>query len=289
VKPSVFEYQAPDSLDAALASLAELGDEAKVLAGGQSLIPMLALRLTAFAHLIDIGSLGELQGVRREDGFLRVGAGTVDRLVGTDAQVAASVPLLAKVTPLVGHFQIRNRGTIGGSIAHADPAAEYPTVALALDADLEAASSSGTRTIAARDFFESTWTTALRGDEILTAIRFPVWTGRSGFGVEELARRHGDFALTGAVCGVEIGDGGDVRRCAIALLGMGSTPVRGGEAEVALLGATPSADDLLEIGRLAVSAADPPSDLHASSEYRTQVGAEMVRRALGRALEEAAR
>ncbi|HUZ09457.1 MAG TPA: xanthine dehydrogenase family protein subunit M [Acidimicrobiales bacterium] len=289
MKPSAFEYEVPESLDAALATLAQLGDEAKLLAGGQSLIPMLALRLTAFEHLVDIGPLAELKGIRREDGFLRIGAATVDRVVGRDPEVAASVPLLTKVTPLIGHFQIRNRGTIGGSIAHADSAAEYPTVALALDAEMEVASSSGTRTIPADEFFESTWTTSLEGDEILTAIRFPVWSGRCGFGVEELARRHGDFALTGAVCGVEIGDSGEVRRCAIALLGMDSTPVRASPAESALLGRTPSAEDLTEVGHLAVQAADPPSDLHASSEYRRQVGGEMVRRALRQALEEAAR
>jgi len=288
VKPSAFEYEAPETLGAALDLLAELGDEAKVLAGGQSLIPMLALRLTAFEHLVDIGPLAELQGIERRNGHLRIGAGTVDRIVGRDAQVAASVPLLTKVTPLIGHFQIRNRGTIGGSIAHADPAAEYPTVALVLDAELEVASASATRVVPAAEFFMSTWTTSMEGDEVLVAIRFPVWSGRCGFGVEELARRHGDFALTGAVCGVETADSGEVRRCAIGLLGMDSTPIRAPAAEAALVGSTPSPDDLLEIGRLAVEDADPPADLHASSEYRRRVGAEMVRRALRQALEETA-
>ena len=174
-------------------------------------------------------------------------------------------------------------------MAHADPAAEYPAVVLALDADIVATRASGTRTIRAADFFESTWTTMLEPDEILTAIRFPIWSGRCGFAVHELARRHGDFALTGAVCGVEIDEDQRVVRCAIALLGMGSTPIRAALAEEAIVGTAPSAADLEEIGRLAVSLTEPPADLHASSEYRTHVGAEMVRRALHSALEEARR
>jgi carbon-monoxide dehydrogenase medium subunit len=289
VKPAAFEYQAPESLDAALASLAELGDEAKVLAGGQSLVPMLALRLTAFAHLIDIGPLDELQGIRREDGYLRIGAATVDAVIERHEEVASSVPLLSKVTPLIGHFQIRNRGTIGGSVAHADPAAEYPAVALTLDAEIVAARASGTRTIAASDFFVSTWTTALEPDEILVAIRFPVWMGKCGFAVEEVARRHGDFALTGAVCGLDVDESGQVRRCAIGLIGMGPTPIRATMAESAIVATSPSPADLQEVARLAVSQTEPPSDLHASSEYRARVGQEMVRRALRRALDEAGR
>ena len=288
MKPAPFEYVAPTSLSEVVSSLAEWGDDAKVLAGGQSLVPMLSLRLTAFGHLVDVGRVPEMQGIGRQNGSLVLGASTVHRLVGRDPDVAAAVPLLAKVTPLIGHFQIRNRGTIGGSIAHADPAAEYPAVAVALDAEIEAASAGGTRTIPAREFFESTWTTSLEGDEVVTAITFPVWSGRCGFAVEEFARRHGDFALAGAVCGIELGDGGEVRRCAVGLLGMDSTPIRATEAESALVGRSPSPEDLAEVARLAVASTEPGSDLHASAEYRRHVGGEMVRRALRRAMEEAA-
>ncbi len=287
MKPAPFDYRAPGSLAEVLSVLAELGDDAKVLAGGQSLVPMLSLRLAAFPCLVDIGRVPELQGVHRDDGTLTVGAATVDRVVGSDQEVVTSVPLLARVTPLIGHFQIRNRGTLGGSIAHADPAAEYPAVAVALDAEIEAASSSGTRTIAAGDFFQGTWTTALEVDEVVTAVRFPVWSGRCGFAVEEFARRHGDFALAGAVCAVELSESAEVRRCAIGLFGLGSTPLRAQEAEATLVGRAPSAGDLVEVARLAADGTDPPADLHASSRYRRRLGAEMVRRALSRAIEEA--
>jgi len=289
VKPAPFEYRAPEDLDEALAVLAERGDEAKVLAGGQSLVPMLALRLTSFECLVDIGRVAELQGARREDGVLVVGAGTVDAAVGADPAVAASVPLLAEATPLIGHFQIRNRGTIGGSLAHADPAAEYPAVALALDAELEVASAAGRRVVPAAEFFEGTWTTALEGDEILTAARFSVWEGRCGFAVEELARRHGDFAVAGAAGGVALDPDGTVVRCAVALIGMESTPVRAWRAEAALVGTSPGPAEVVEAAQLAVDGIDPPADVHGSGAYRKKVGAEMVRRMLTRALEEAAR
>jgi carbon-monoxide dehydrogenase medium subunit len=194
------------------------------------------------------------------------------------------VPLLGQALPLIGHFQIRNRGTVGGSIAHADPASELPAIALALDAQLEVANTSGTRTIPASTFFEGTWTTSLRGDEVLAAVRFPVWSGTCGFAVEEVARRHGDFAIAGAAVGVEL-SGGAVTRAAIALFGMGATPVRVEEAEKAVTdGQSPA-----EVGKAAVQGLEPPDDIHASGEYRRQVGAVLVERALQRAMKEAGR
>ncbi len=177
----------------------------------------------------------------------------------------------------------RNRGTVGGSIAHADPAAELPAVALALDAELEVASATASRTVPASEFFVGTWTTVLGDDELLTSIRFPVWSGRCGFAVEEVARRHGDFALTGVACGVELDTAGAVQRAAIALLGMGNTPVRASDAEGALVGRIPSEDELAEIGQLAVRELDPPDDVHASARYRRSVGAGVVARGLARA------
>src|SRR3954447_60257 len=226
MKPARFDFHAPTSIDEATALLAELGDEGKVLAGGQSLIPMLALRLTSFEHLVDIGRVPGLRGIETRDGSIWIGAGTTETAVGASDIVAQSVPLLSRVTPLVGHFQIRNRGTIGGSIAHADPAAEYPTVALTLDAELELLSATGRRTVHAADFFSGLWTTALADDELLVAVSFLVWSGRCGFAVRELARRHGDFAIAGAAVAVQLDDEDRVERCGIGLLGLGSTPMR---------------------------------------------------------------
>ena len=291
VKPASFEYHAPESAaDAAklLAELAERGDEAKVLAGGQSLIPMLALRLAVFDHLVDIRHVDELTGVERRDGALWIGAATTQAAVGASAEVASAVPLLSKATPYIGHFQIRNRGTLGGSIAHADPAAEYPAVALALDATMEVEAPNGRRTIAASDFFEGFWSTAMEPDEVLLGASFPIWTGRCGFAVEELARRHGDFAIAGATVGVQL-DGDDrVERCTIGLIGLGPTPERATSVEGELVGKSIGDVEPDEVGRLAMAALEAvPADLHGSADYRRRVGAVMVARAWTAASREA--
>jgi aerobic carbon-monoxide dehydrogenase medium subunit len=288
LKPTAFEYHAPTTAAEAVGLLAELGDEAKLLAGGQSLIPMLALRLAVFEHLVDIGHIPELAGIERRNGSLWIGAGTTETVVERSAEVATAAPLLARATPLIGHFQIRNRGTVGGSIAHADPAAEYPAVALALDAEMEVLSPRGTRTIPAAGFFTGLWSTSLEPDELLTGVTFPVWTGRCGFAIEELARRHGDFAVAGAVVGVEL-DGDDrVRRCGIGLVGLGAAPVRASEAEGAAVGATVTDVDADELGRRALAGLDEiPSDLHGSAAYRRRAGAAMVARAWAAATTEA--
>jgi carbon-monoxide dehydrogenase medium subunit len=288
MKPSRFEYHAPRTVEEAVGLLAEYGDEAKVLAGGQSLIPMLSLRLAVFPHLVDVGRISELRGIERDDGWLAVGAGTVDAALEHDKSVADAVPLVARATPLIGHFQIRNRGTVGGSLAHADPAAEYPAVAVALDAELEVASTAGRRRLAAADFFEGVWATSLGAEDLLVGARFPVWDGRCGFAVKEFARRHGDFAIAGAVVGVQLERDDRVSRCGIALFGMGPTPVRSQAAEQAVLGQVPvdhSADD---VAHLAISDAhEPPEDLHGSAAYRRRVAAAMVKGAWTAAIEEA--
>jgi carbon-monoxide dehydrogenase medium subunit len=181
---------------------------------------------------------------------------------------------------LIGHLQIRNRGTVGGSIAHADPAAEYPAVAMALDAELEADSPRGRRVIPAADFFTGLWSTALAPDELLVGVRLPVWTGRCGFAVRELARRHGDFAVAGVAVGLELDADDRVRRCAVALFGLGSTPRRATAAEAAMTGRTFAEMPAEELGQLAVADLDDvPSDLHGSASYRKRVGAAMVTRA----------
>jgi len=288
MKPAPFEYHAPTSVDEAVGLLAELGDEAKVLAGGQSLIPMLALRLAVFEHLVDIGRIDGLRGIERRGDAVWVGAATTDASVERSAEVAAAVPLLARATPFVGHFQIRSRGTVGGSIAHADPAAEYPAVALTLDAVVEARSPRGTRTIPATELFDGLWTTTLAPDELLTGVLFPVWTGRAGFAVEELARRHGDFAIAGATVAVEL-DGDDrVARAAIGLIGMGNQPERATAAEAAATGDPGAGIDPEELGHLAVrDLGSVPSDLHGTADYRRKVGATLVARAWAKAIDEA--
>src|SRR5690349_2896424 len=266
MKAAAFAYHRRDSVGEAVDLLAEYGDDAKILAGGQSLVPMLAMRLTHFDNLVDISRLDELVGIDLCDNEIRIGAATPHAFVGMDDEVHDSVPLLTLATPYIGHFQIRTRGTLGGAIAHADPAAEYAAVAIALDATIEAASARGRREIAAVEFFTGLWETSLAPDEILTAVRFPVWSGRSGFAVEEFARRHGDFAIAGATVGVQLDDDDRVARCGIGLLGLGSTPLRGSAAEDAVLGSSADAVAADEIGRLAMcELTDIPADLQGSS------------------------
>jgi carbon-monoxide dehydrogenase medium subunit len=286
MKSAPFEYHAPEKVSDAATLLRDFGDEAKVLAGGQSLVPIMALRLARFDHVIDLNRVGELRGIERRNGTVRMGAMTRQAEIESDSTVAGAVPLLARATPFIGHFQIRNRGTLGGSLAHADPAAEYPAVALALDAEFEVANVGGSRNVPASEFFVSTFMTALDAEDVLTAVHFPVWGGRSGFAVEEVARRFGDFALTGAVCGVEL-DGDRIARAAIGMFGMGSTPLRATDAEAALTGGSVGDPDLTEVGRTAAASTDPPGDIHASVEYRRKVGAVVVARALRKAIEEA--
>jgi carbon-monoxide dehydrogenase medium subunit len=288
MKSAPFAYHAPSSIDGAVGLLAEYGESAKALAGGQSLIPMLALRLAVFDHLVDLGRIPELRGIERRGDELWIGAATTQASIETSPEVAASVPLLARAAAHVGHFQIRNRGTLGGSIAHADPAAEAPAVALTLDARVEAHSPRGARTLTADEFFTGTWSTELADDEILTGVVFPIWKGRCGFAVEEFARRHGDFAMAGATVAVQLSADDEITRCAIGLIGLGSTPERAATAEATVVGTGASGVDPDEVGRAAVAALDSvPADLHGSAAYRRRVGAAMVSRALRRALDEA--
>lgn len=288
MKPAAFAYHRPDTVEEAVVLLGEYGEDAKILAGGQSLVPMLAMRLTHFDNLIDISRVTELNDISRLGHTVRIGAATPHAMVGLDDEVADAVPLLSLATPHIGHFQIRTRGTLGGSIAHADPAAEYAAVALALDATIEATSPRGRRNIEAAEFFTGLWETSLAADEILTAVQFPVWSGRCGFAVQEFARRHGDFAIAGAVVAIQLDDDNRVSRCGIGLLGLGSTPKRATPAETAVIGTPLGNVTAEEIGRLALSAlTDIPADLQGSASYRTRVGAAMVARAWNQASTEA--
>jgi aerobic carbon-monoxide dehydrogenase medium subunit len=239
VKAAAFEYHAPQTLDEALALLAEFGDEAKVLAGGQSLVPILALRLSRFEHLIDLNRIPALRYVTGVDGVTRVGAMTTQAAIAGSEQVRQRVRLLADATARIGHFQIRNRGTIGGSVCHADPAAEYPAVAVTLDAELELASVRGTRTVSATEFFTGPLMTVAEPDEILTEVRFGGdSSGHAPGGViVEMARRHGDFALAGAACVVDVDSADRIRSLRLGLFGVAPTPVRARSAERAACGA----------------------------------------------------
>ncbi|WP_431238643.1 FAD binding domain-containing protein [Mycolicibacterium aichiense] len=288
MKPAPFDYHRPDSVAAATQMLSEFGDDAKLLGGGQSLVPMLSMRLAFFDNLIDISRLDEMKGIRADGDSLWIGGGTTHAVVGADERVRTSVPLLTRATPLIGHFQIRSRGTIGGSIAHADPAAEYGAVALALDATIEAVSVSGRREIPAGEFFAGVWETAMAADEVLVGLRFPVWSGRCGFAVEEFARRHGDFAIAGAVAAVELDHDDKVRRSAIGLLGLSATPRRASAAEAAIAGRPVGDVTAEEIGELAMTGLDDiPADLQGSADYRRKVGAAMAAQAWRAAVKEA--
>lgn len=287
MKPAAFDYHAPTTAEQAVALLAELGEEAKPIAGGQSLIPLLSLRLAAFDHLVDVGRVAELHGIEHREGSLWIGAGTTQADIGRSAEVAAAVPMLSRATPLIGHFQIRNRGTLGGSVAHADAAGEYPAVVLALDATIETLSPRGPRTIPAADFFTDRWSTALADDELLTGIAFPV-RRRTGHAIAEFSRRPGDFALAGAAVSVSLDASGAVTRCAIGLLGLGPCVQRAATAEQAILGRQAADCDPDATGETAVTGlAGVPSDLHGSADYRIHLGAAMVARALTDALREA--
>ncbi|MEV5830560.1 FAD binding domain-containing protein [Spirillospora sp. NPDC052242] len=295
MKPAAFDHHAPADVGEAVAMLADLGEDAKVLAGGQSLVPMLALRLAVPEHLVDLRRTAGLRGVAEHEpadgceGVLRVGACTTQTAIGRSADAARAVPLLARATPLIGHFQIRNRGTVGGSLAHADAAAEYPSVALALGARMHARSPRGARTIPADRFFTGMWTTDLADDELLTAVDFPVWRGRRGFAIEEFARRGGDFAIAGAAVAVELAGDDRVRRCGIGLFGLGPTPLRAAAAEEAATGMAVADIAADEVGRAAVAGLDVvPADLHASADHRRHVGAVVTARAWRRAVREAA-
>jgi carbon-monoxide dehydrogenase medium subunit len=285
VKAAPFAYAAPRSLDEAIEILGRYEDDAKVLAGGQSLVPVLAMRLSRFEQLVDLQHVPGLTGISRENGTVRVAAMTTHTAVGRSTE-AGAVPLLTKATPFIGHDAIRNRGTLGGAVAHADPAAEWPAVALALDAELEATGPGGTRTIPAAEFFLGTWTTALEPAEVLVAAHFPVWDGACGFAVEEAARRHGDFAMAGVVCGVQL-DGDRIARAALAFLGVDGTPVRANAAEGALTGMATADVDAAELAALAVEGLQPPDDLHASGVQRKRMSRVLAQRAITNAIEEA--
>jgi aerobic carbon-monoxide dehydrogenase medium subunit len=273
------EYEAPETVSEAVELLAEHLDEASVLAGGQSLIPLLALRLARPAVLVDINGIDELSAVSVTDGWVTVGAMTREYAAEESETIADTVPLLAAALPLVGHEAIRSRGTIGGSLAHADPAAELPAVARALDAEFVVRGGSGERVIPATEWFEGYLTTSRRPDELLTQVRFPAAGPGTGFSFQEVARRHGDFAIVGLATSLTLSEGA-ITDARLAFAGVSDVPARAAGAEDLLVGERPSAELFDEAARRATDGLDPPADLHGSSEYRKKVAAALVRRGL---------
>lgn len=283
MKPPKFEYHAPSTLDEAVALLAQYRGDAKVLAGGQSLLPVLNFRLAAPAALIDINRIQELAYIREDGNEILIGAATRQRTIENDALVAAKLPLLREATGWVAHLPIRTRGTIGGSLSHADPAAEYPMIALALDARMVIRGSGGTRIVPAQEFFLSYLTTALEPTEILSEIRVPAMPSTAGSAVEEFARRKGDFAIVAIAASVAR----DRDRCTyvrLAAAGVGPTPIRLHAAEAILLEHGVGTEAMSAAAASAARAVQPLDDLHASAEYRRHLTKVLVGRALARAL-----
>lgn len=286
MKPAPFDYVAPGTLDEALAVRADRAGDCAVLAGGQSLVPALNLRLARPAVVMDVNLVPELDGIREEDGDLVVGATTRQRAAERSELVAARCPLLREALSFVAHPPIRVRGTVGGSLAHADPAAELPAVAAVLDARLVLRRTGGERVVPAAEFFTGYFATAIEPDEILVEVRLPALPAGTGTAFVELARRHGDFALVGAAVAVRVRNG-SVAETRVALTGVGGAPVRIAGPEVAAVGQAATLPTFRELGARIAAELDPPSDLHASADYRRRAAAVMVERALARAAERA--
>lgn len=282
MKPPAFEYLAAASVEEAVAALAAHDGDAKVIAGGQSLVPMLNFRLLEPALLIDINKVPGLSFIEPDGDGLRIGALTRHHALETSDLVRERFPVLSEAMRHVAHLAIRNRGTIGGSLSHADPAAELPMMALLLDATMIAAGSNGTREIPASGFFEGALATTLGEDELVTEILFPALPAGTGWGFEEVAQRSGDYAMAAAAATVTLSGpaAGEVR---LALMGVGETPLRIDRAETALTGTTFTASDIEAAVAAIVEAIDPMSDVHASADYRRHLAQALTRRVLASA------
>jgi carbon-monoxide dehydrogenase medium subunit len=283
VKIPQFAYYRPESVTEALDLLAELGEDAKVLAGGQSLLPLMALRLSRPGHVIDIGRLSELATVAAEKETVRVGAMVRHAELETSELVRNQAPLVADAVPHIGHRAIRNRGTACGSLAHGDPAAELPAVSVALGAQFRLRSASGERMVPAAEFFTGYLTNAIQADELLVEWNLPAWPVTAGWSVQEVSRRHGDFALLGCAAVLDRGPDQTVSTARLAFFGAGSTPLRVGQAEDLLIGQSPGEELFAEAGEAVKRALDPPGDLHATTAYRRHLGGVLARRCLQQA------
>jgi CO/xanthine dehydrogenase FAD-binding subunit len=285
MKPASFEYLAPDSLNAAMEALARHGWDAKLLAGGQSLIPVMNFRLAQPAVLIDLNRVRELDHVRPEEGGgLRIGAMTRHRTLERDPRIAELAPLLHEAAPFIAHPQIRNRGTLGGSLAHADSRAELPAVAVALRARLRLQRTGGERWVEARDFFAGLFTTLLEPDEILTEVAVPAMPARSGWAFQEIARRHGDYAQVGLAAVVALDEAGSCREARLVYLSVGDRPIEAREAARLLEGSVPSDEAIAAAAEKASrDEMDPTGDIHASAEFKRHLARVLTGRVLRRA------
>ena len=283
VKNPPFNYHRPASVDEALALLAEHGDEAKILAGGQSLLPIMALRLGRPEHVIDIGAIDELKAISVGDGDgITIGAMVRHAEAEKSAEVSEHTPLVAAALPYVGHRAIRNRGTVVGSIAHADGAAEMPAVCLAIGATMHVASSTGSRQVAAADFFQGFFTTSIKANELLTAVHFPAQRATAGSTVVEISRRHGDYAMCGLACIIDA-PGATIKSAALSFFGVASTAVRVAEAEAALIGQTPNDEAFGAAAAIVSNVLTPDDDIHATAAYRRHIAGVLTRRGLAQA------
>lgn len=288
MKPAAFEYHAPRSLDEALALKAEHGDEGKALAGGQSLIPAMNFRVAQPSLLIDLNQIDELRYIRKPNGSLRIGAMTVQSQVEHDALVAQHAPLLHETIPNIAHPQIRNRGTLGGSLAHADPAAELPVVALALDARFRAQSVQGERWIDVREFFQGFFMVALNPDELLVEIEFPELAPNTGWAFLEVARRAGDYAMAGVAALLTLDQSGKCERARLVYLNVGDGPVEAVKAVQRLAGEVADATAFAEAARIASQEEiDPFGNMHASPDYQRHLVKVLTQRALAIAVQRA--
>lgn len=289
MKPPVFDYVAPTAVEEAVALLGEHDFDAKILAGGQSLMPLLNMRLARPSILIDVARIPDLDFIRVDDSAVSIGAMTRQRTLELSAEVRERLGLLHDVMHFIAHPQNRNQGTVGGSLVHADPAAELPAVAAALGATFRTLGPDGERDIAVDDFFVTYLTTSMEPAELLTEIRFPLLPARSGHSVQEVARRHGDYALAGVVATVTLDDAGRIGDSRIVMFGVGDRPMRAVDAEQSLLGETPGEPVFAAAALKSIEALDEPlSDVHATAQYRTDLARVLTRRALTEAAVRAA-
>jgi CO/xanthine dehydrogenase FAD-binding subunit len=286
MKPARFEYHDPRNLQEALEILDKHPDDSKILAGGQSLMPLLNMRLARPKIVVDINRIAELNYVRATDTGVAIGANARQRALQTEKLIGERLGVLREAGYFIAHPQIRSRGTICGSLAHADPAAELPALAVALDAELVATGPKAARTISAGAFFLSYFTTVLEPNEILTEVRFPAPPKDMAWSVLEVSRRHGDFALAGIVAGLAVErERAVISRARLVYFGVGATPIRVEQAEMALIGQAPEEAAFDAAAQIARQAVDPSNDIHASEQYRRSVAATLTRRALRAAAE----
>ena len=285
--PSAFDYHAPGTLDEAVALLERLGDEAKVLSGGQSLLPLLKLRLGDAGHLVDIGRIPGLTGIAEADGHLRIGGATREADLERSDLIREKYPILLDTAAVIADPLVRNRATVGGNLAHGDPANDHPATMLALEAEVVARGPGGERTIPITRFFTGLFATALAPAEILTEIRIPVPPPRSGGAYVKLERKVGDYATAAAAAQVTLGGQGEIARIGIGLTNAGPTPIKATAAEEHLRGRQPDTEAIAEAARLAAGATSPSADRRGSVEYKRDMARVLTGRAIDRAVERA--